>query len=146
MARAPDRAGPGPGRRSRRSFLSFLRSASRERANGVDDHSLKLLELDRVTASIAARAASEAGARRLAAWGPIADPGARAAEVALLRAAIRRAGEPGEWCAVGPRDPEAWLEAGRQALDGPGLVEVLGWLEAGRTTRRAWEDDESRAR
>ena len=34
----------------------------------------------------------------------------------------------------------------REALDGPGLVEVLGWIEAARETRELWSDAGARAR
>src|SRR6185295_12680493 len=42
----------------------------------LDDHSLKLLEFDRVAESIASRASSDAAREALVAWRPIAD-GAR---------------------------------------------------------------------
>jgi DNA mismatch repair protein MutS2 len=107
----------------------------------VDDHSLRLLEFDRVTATMAARAATARGAALLSGWRPIAERAALLAESGLLREAIRRQTEPGEWCHAAPGEPGARLAADASgALDGPGLVEVLGWLEAARATRTAWDD------
>jgi DNA mismatch repair protein MutS2 len=105
------------------------------------------VEFDRVTATMAARAATARGAALLSAWRPIAEAAARRAETVLLREAIARQAEPGEWCHAAPGEPGARLapEAG-EALDGPGLVEVLGWLEAARSTRAAWEDEGARRR
>jgi len=123
------------------------RGSSRAGGDGVDDHSLRLLEYDRVTAALAARASGETARARLLAWRPWADAAARAEENARLDEAIRRQREPGPWCRVGagrvaPRlDPES-----PEALDGPGLVEVLGWLEAARETRALWAEGGARAR
>jgi DNA mismatch repair protein MutS2 len=113
----------------------------------VDDHSLRLLEYDRVTAAVAARAAGSGARARLLAWRPRADAVERARENALLGAAIRRQGEPDPWCRVGAGDlaPRLAPEA-REALDGAGLVEVLGWLEAARETCALWSDEGARAR
>ena len=113
----------------------------------MDDHSLRLLEYDRVTAAVAARAVGQGARALLLAWRPLAAGAERSREIALLDEAIRRQGEPGPWCRVGPGDlagrlaPEA-----RGALDGPGLVEVLGWLEASRETRALWNDEAARER
>jgi DNA mismatch repair protein MutS2 len=113
----------------------------------VDDHSLRLLEYQRVTAAVAARATGDGARARLVAWAPLPDAGVRARETALLDEAIRRQREPGPWSRVGPGelaprlDPEA-----REALDGPGLVEALGWLEAARDTRAGWADGALQAR
>ncbi|HEY6867658.1 MAG TPA: hypothetical protein VI792_10385, partial [Candidatus Eisenbacteria bacterium] len=113
----------------------------------MDDHSLRLLEFDRVAASVAARAATARGAADLAGCRPIADPAARRAETALLAQAIRRQAEPGEWTHAAPGGPEARIGPEATApLDGPGLVDVLAWLEAARATRAAWEDPGARER
>jgi DNA mismatch repair protein MutS2 len=112
--------------------------------SGVDEHSLRLLEFHRVTAAVAERAACEAARAALTGARPIADARERAQECARLAEAIRRAGEPGEWCFTGVGVLAAALEGQgpeRAALDGPGLVGVLGWLEAGASTRDAWTDE-----
>ena len=75
------------------------------------------------------------------------DPAERARENALLDAAIRRQREPDPWCRTGPGDLAPRLDpAARDALGGPGLVEVLGWLEAVHETRLLWGDEGVRAR
>jgi DNA mismatch repair protein MutS2 len=113
----------------------------------VDDHSLRLLEYDRVTSAIATRAAGPGARERLLGWRPLADAAEREREIPLLDEAIRRQREPDPWCRVGPGglavrlDPQA-----RGALDGPGLVEVRAWLEAASEVRALWEDDERSAR
>lgn len=113
----------------------------------MDERSLQLLEFERITASIAADADAERSSEALRAWRPIADPAALAHENACLAEAIARQSEPGSWCAVGegallPRlDPRA-----DEALDGPGLRAVAGWLDAGAATRRAWLADDAAAR
>jgi len=113
----------------------------------VDQHSLDVLEFDRVTAALADLAGSERGRAALRAWRPMADRAARALETARLAEAIARHGEPGVWCATGPGTLGARLEPGRaERLDGPGLVEVRAWLEAARDTRAAWADEALRAR
>jgi DNA mismatch repair protein MutS2 len=123
------------------------REAPRVGGSGVDEHSLRLLEFERVTATVAARATGDGARVRLAAWLPLPDAATRGREIRLLHEAIRRQREPGPWSRVGvgelaPRlDPQA-----REALDGPGLVEVLGWLEAARDTRDCWADETLRAR
>src|SRR5438874_742544 len=84
--------------------------------------------LDRAAAAVAARAESPGASRRLAAWRPIPDRDARARECVLLREAIRRNAEPGPWCEVGRGIPGERFDRERAALlDGPGLVEILGW-------------------
>ena len=94
--------------------------------NGVDDHSLKLLEFDRVTSAVAAFAASAGAARALAAARPIADRARRAAEIARLAEAIRRTAEPGEWCAVGEGEPTRRLEDGFPEWRQAGLPLAVG--------------------
>lgn len=128
----------------RRAWRARARFGSR-----VDWHSLELLEYDRVTAALARLAESDAARERLAGWRPWTDASARARETTRLAEAIRRTAEPGSWCAVGRGSLAARLD--RQAvadgaLDGEGLVEVLGWLEAARSTREAWAHDDFRAR
>ena len=113
----------------------------------MDEHSLRLLEYDRVTAAVAARAAGSGARARLLAWRPCADVAARASENARLDQAIRRQREPGPWCRVGPGDLAPMLDPGtRESLDGPALVELLGWLEAARETRALWTDEGGRLR
>jgi len=123
------------------------RGPDRAGESGVDDHSLRLLEYDRVSAALAGRAQGSAARARLLAWRPLSDATQRAAENARLDEAIRRQREPGPWCRVGPGDLAVRLDPeAREALDGPGLVEVLGWLEAARETRALWQDDGPRGR
>ena len=113
----------------------------------MDDHSLRLLEYDRVTAAVAARAAGSGARSLLLAWRPRANAVERARENALLDEAIRRQGEPGPWCRVGMGDLASRLAPdARETLDGAGLVEVLGWIEAARETRALWSDQGVRAR
>ncbi len=96
---------------------------------------------------MAARAVTARGVARLTAWRPMADRAALLAETGLLREAIRRQAEPGEWCHAAPGEPGARIgEEATEPLDGLGLVEVLGWLEAARTTRAAWEGEAVRGR
>lgn len=114
---------------------------------GVDAHSLKLLEFDRVCASIAERAASPRARAALERATPIADAAVRTRELAVLAEALRRTREPGGWCAVGRGSLEEPLARdAREPLDGPGLVEVLGWLDAAHDTRAAWDDAAVRER
>ena len=121
--------------------------APRVGGSDVDDHSLRLLEYQRVTAAVAARATGDGARARLAAWSPLPDAAARARETALLDEAIRRQREPGPWSRVGPGALAPRLEPeARETLDGPGLVEVLAWLEAVRDTRGCWSDQAARAR
>ncbi len=113
----------------------------------LDRHSLELLEFDRVCASIADRAECDRARAHLRALVPIARAPERDREIARLHAALLRQREPGAWCAVGggslaePLAPEA-----RDPLDGPTLLGVLGWLDAARDTRVAWDDAEARER
>ena len=102
-----------------------------------------------MAAVIAARASSEAGAAALREARPIPEADARSRENALLAEAIRRAGEPGRWSMVGRGDLASRVAGGvpgsgaeGAALDGPGLLEVLTWLEAAREAKRAWEEPE----
>jgi DNA mismatch repair protein MutS2 len=105
----------------------------------VDELSLRHLEFDRVTAAVATRAACAAARLRLATWRPIAAAEARAAEVERLAEALRRQAEPGEWCWTAEGEPARRLDPRHpELLDGPGLVEVLGWLGAGRSTSVEW--------
>ncbi len=111
----------------------------------MDQHSLELLEYDRVAAAVAARAESASARRALAAWVPIASPQARAAEFHALREAIARQAAPGARCQVAPGDLGERLDPeSTEPLDGPGLVEVGLWLAAGRETRQAWSDEIAR--
>jgi DNA mismatch repair protein MutS2 len=113
----------------------------------VDARTLRLLEFDRVAAAIAEHAESGVAATRLGAWQPFADASERDAETARLAAAIARVAEPGEWCFVAPGSlGEALGDGERAPLDGPALVAVLGWLEAGEHTVSAWRDESLRAR
>ena len=115
--------------------------------SGVDQHSLRLLEFPRVTAAVAVRAACEAARSALAEAQPIADRAALAAECERLAEAIRRVASPGEWVQTGTGSLGATL--GRPggypvSLDGPALVLVLTWLDAGVGTRGAWTDEGTR--
>lgn len=100
-----------------------------------------------MTAAIAAHAESARARDALARWQPLSGREERRAENGLLAEAIRRSGEPGPWCFVGRGELIARLdpEAG-EGLDGPGLLEVLSWLEAAHATREAWHDPEHAAR
>ena len=96
---------------------------------------------------MAARAATSRGAALLSAWRPFAERAALLAETGLLREAIRRQGEPGDWCHAAGGEPGARLAPEAiGTLDGPGLVEVLDWLEAARSTRAAWAGGEPSGR
>ena len=80
---------------------------------------------------------------------PIADVSRRRAESSRLAEAIRITAEPGEWCFTGSGGLAERLDAsadGGEPLDGPALVEVRGWLDAGAATRDAWQADGLRAR
>jgi DNA mismatch repair protein MutS2 len=114
----------------------------------VDERSLSLLEFDRVAEAVAALAVSEAAAARLRAAHPIADAAARGREASLLAEAVRRCGEPGTWLRVPVSDPPAQAPAGAEApaLDGPGLIAVLDWIDAAADTRSAWADPEVASR
>jgi len=113
----------------------------------VDDHSLSLLEFDRVTLAVSERAAGEGARACLRAWRPIADRTALAREHAMLAEAIRRQAEPGAWCHVGPGLLGERLAAGAaRGCDGPALVEIRSWLEAAAATREAWSDAAAAAR
>ena len=113
----------------------------------MDQHSLELLEFDRVCSSVAQQAECARAREALRVWQPIADERVRAAELARLADALARQSEPGAWCAVGrdslaaPLAPES-----REALDGPALVLVLSWLDAARETLAAWSDEVLRSR
>ncbi len=113
----------------------------------MDWHSLELLEYDRVTAAIAGHAECDAARARLREWRPWPDAARRAGELERLSEALRRTREPGSWCAVG-RGTLAWLAdpEAEGVLDGPALVDVLGWLEAARATREAWTSEDAKAR
>jgi DNA mismatch repair protein MutS2 len=92
-----------------------------------------------VCAAIAARAECDRAREALLVWRPIADADARERELEALAEALRRQGEPGHWCSVGQGSLAALLDPeSREMLDGPLLLEVLGWLEAARSTREAW--------
>jgi DNA mismatch repair protein MutS2 len=111
----------------------------------VDRHSLQLLEYDRVVSAIAERAESGRARAALEGWTPIDSPETRAAECRALREAIARQKAPGSWCHVAPGDLGARLDPeSEQPLDGPGLVEVAGWLAAARSTRLAWSEEQAR--
>ena len=101
-----------------------------------------MLEFPRVTEAIAAAAVCARARARLLAWRPIAASDLREAEIARLAEAIRRQREPGEWCFAPEGGLAERLEREREEpLDGLGLRDVLGWLEAARATRDAWDDD-----
>ena len=110
----------------------------------MDEHSLRLLEFHRVTAAVAERATSETARAAIASARPLSVRAERDQECARLAEAIRRCGEPGEWCFTGTGELGAVLAGSGPEpapLDGPALVEVLGWLEAGEATRGAWTDE-----
>lgn len=111
----------------------------------MDPRALRLLEFDRVASWVAEHAASDDARAALASATPIADRVARADEVECLDQAIRRNGEPGEWCATAPGSVRALLEDDDAVLDGPALVQIGSWLAAADATRDAWTD-ETRAR
>jgi DNA mismatch repair protein MutS2 len=109
----------------------------------VDDHSLRLLEFGRVCAAISEHATCDAARRRLMTWRPLADSVERERECGFVGEAIRRTGEPGEWCDTGTVDVLAWLEQGREEpLDGEALIAIREWLDAGRATIERWKDPE----
>jgi DNA mismatch repair protein MutS2 len=118
----------------------------------LDEHSLERLEFFRVTRIMASEARAPRAAASIGAMRPLADAAARAAENALLAEAIRRQGEPGEWCRVGRGDLGAWLvseslETGESGLfSGETLVEIASWLEAAAETRDAWQSAETAER
>jgi DNA mismatch repair protein MutS2 len=114
--------------------------------SGVDDHSLQLVEFQRVTAAVAERAASDAARAALIAARPIADRSARAEECARLAEAIVRVAAPGEWVFTGEGPLAELLGGVDRYLDGPALVQVRTWLDAAAGTRAGWEDEQMRAR
>jgi len=99
-----------------------------------------------VTDAVAELASCDEARVRLRAATPIADAEAREAAVVLMREAIRRDAEPGEWCATAPDSLSALLGEGSDVLDGPALVRVAAWLAAAEDTRAAWDDDDLRGR
>ncbi|MEO7866832.1 MAG: Smr/MutS family protein, partial [Candidatus Eisenbacteria bacterium] len=112
----------------------------------MDRHSLGLLEFGRVCAAISERAECTRAREKLRAWQPLPDAQVLACELKRLAEALRRAREPGEWCVVGQGSLDAACEAeARFTLDGPGLLGVLGWLEAARATTAAWTPAVTRA-
>ncbi len=133
-------------------FFGSLREGQAEpprSVSGVDEHSLRLLEFHRVTAAVAERAACETARVALAAARPMADESVRRDECARLAEAIRRVDEPGEWCCTGTGVLGEMLDGpgdGHAPLDGPALVRVLTWLEAGQATREVWADAATRSR
>ncbi|NOT34625.1 MAG: hypothetical protein HOP12_10715, partial [Candidatus Eisenbacteria bacterium] len=113
----------------------------------MDDRTLKLLEFDRVLETLSRHAECDGARGRLRATSPIADRQARALETTRLRESIARESEPGPWCHVARGELALLLEGGeRAALDGPALVQIAEWLEAGESTRERWEDTSQRAR
>lgn len=83
----------------------------------------------------------------LSAWRPIGDAEARGLEHDRLVEAIRRAAEPGSWCAVGEGDLRAILDhLAAQGPDGEALYVVSGWLDAAARTAEAWSEQELRSR
>ncbi len=109
--------------------------------SGVDEHSLRLLEFPRVTAAVAERAVCEAARSALVGARPFTDRAELARECARLAEAIRRVAEPGEWVTTGRGSLGGTIgtSVGHPApLDGPALVLVLTWLDAGVATRAAW--------
>lgn len=114
----------------------------------MDDHSLRIIEFDRVTAAVADLAACDAARAAVAGARPIGDPSLRAAECSRLAEAIRRTAEPGEWCFTAAGRLAAGLDSGDDAepLDGAVLVGVRAWLEAADATRGAWREDAMRGR
>jgi DNA mismatch repair protein MutS2 len=113
----------------------------------VDRHFLRLLEYDRVTATIAARAECAAARMRLEAWAPLPAGPVRAQEHARLSEALRRQREPGTWCFVGPDPLGPLIDANRrEPLDGAGLLAVRAWLDAAHEVAAAWQGDEMAAR
>ncbi len=114
---------------------------------GVDLLALELLEFDRAREGVVARAESVPARARLAAWLPIADREERALELARLAEALDRQRAAGAWCVLAPGHPAARLDPeAREGLDGPGLVELLGWLAAGRETHGLWREEAARER
>jgi DNA mismatch repair protein MutS2 len=118
----------------------------------LDDHSLHILEFDRVLDVVAALAESAAGREAVRTLRPTADRDARTRDIARLGEAIRRTSEPGAWSVVGRGDLAARLaddderEDAAPLLDGAGLVEVASWIAAAGDTCAAWADDKLRAR
>src|SRR5262245_54909603 len=96
---------------------------------------------------MAEHACSERARASLRAWRPIADVTEREHETERLREAIRRAAEPAAWVSVGPAElAQALDHLSRRGPEGAGMLEVLGWLEAGAQTLALWADEEVRAR
>lgn len=98
---------------------------------------------------MAERASCETAQAALTAARPLADEQVRMEECARLGEAIRRVGDPGEWCFAGVGMLSEMLEetaAAHAPLDGPALVRVLSWLVAGEATRASWTDSATRSR
>jgi DNA mismatch repair protein MutS2 len=118
-----------------------------ERQDDLDRHSLRLLEFDRVCATIAERAECERARAALAAWAPLPAGAVLERESRRLAEALRRQREPGAWCATGRGSLADWLGPdAREDLDGPAMVQVGAWLAAARGTREAWDDADARER
>ncbi|TMQ70905.1 MAG: hypothetical protein E6K81_11480 [Candidatus Eisenbacteria bacterium] len=91
----------------------------------MDEHSLRLLEFHRVTAAVAERATSETARAAIASARPLSVRAERDQECARLAEAIRRCGEPGEWCFTGTGELGAVLAGSGPEpapLDGPALA------------------------
>jgi len=105
----------------------------------LDDRSLRLLEFDKVLEWVSGKAQSEPGALALRSSRPFADEASLKDECVLLEEALARVAEPGTWCWTGPgRLEPALADDARDTLDGPALIRVRDWLEAGRQTREGW--------
>jgi DNA mismatch repair protein MutS2 len=112
----------------------------------VDRIALDRLEFERVTADIARRAESTAGAERLRAWRPIAEHEALRQEIELLKEALARTREPGPWLGIHTEPLDDLLDPERRELETFDLLRVRGWLDASRDTREAWNDEATNER
>lgn len=112
----------------------------------MHEHSLRLLEFDRVAAAVASHARCPQARSLLSAWRPLPDAARREAACADLAEALRRHAEPGPWCDAGEDELSELLDAEVTLFVPEQLLVMAAWLQAAHATREAWAADEHRER